>query len=111
LKEEHLVKVLVQRKHRYYDLVGPDVAKALEGLSVRKRLVSASKSAAGARSNRARVCESAPERAGLIGGALGAAILRLALKEKWVTRELDSRALYVTSSGRRELKSRFRLNA
>ena len=29
-----LVKVLVQGKHRYYSLAGPDVASALEGLSV-----------------------------------------------------------------------------
>src|SRR5271163_3678302 len=34
LKMEHLVKVLVQGKHRYYSLGGPDVAAALEGLSV-----------------------------------------------------------------------------
>jgi DNA-binding transcriptional ArsR family regulator len=34
LKEEKLVKMLVQGKHRYYSLQGPDVAKALEGLSV-----------------------------------------------------------------------------
>jgi hypothetical protein len=30
----HLVKVLVQGKHRFYSLEGPDVATALEGLSV-----------------------------------------------------------------------------
>jgi DNA-binding transcriptional ArsR family regulator len=34
LKVENLVKVLIQGKHRYYSLQGPDVAKALEGLSV-----------------------------------------------------------------------------
>ena len=34
LKAEHLVKVLVQGKHRYYSLEGPDVASTLEGLSV-----------------------------------------------------------------------------
>src|SRR5271163_3649648 len=34
LKAEHLVKVLVQGKHRFYSLEGPDVASALEGLSV-----------------------------------------------------------------------------
>ena len=34
LKTEHLVKVLVQGKHRYYSLEGPNVAAALEGLSV-----------------------------------------------------------------------------
>src|SRR5216684_199193 len=34
LKTAHLVKVLVQGKHRFYSLEGPDVASALEGLSV-----------------------------------------------------------------------------
>src|SRR5271169_7011259 len=34
LKTERLVKVLVQGKHRYYSLEGPNVARALEGLSV-----------------------------------------------------------------------------
>src|SRR6266496_21129 len=34
LKGEHLVKVLVQGKHRFYSLEGPNVANALEGLSV-----------------------------------------------------------------------------
>src|ERR1017187_10157875 len=33
LKTERLVKVLVQGKHRYYSLEGPNVASALEGLS------------------------------------------------------------------------------
>jgi DNA-binding transcriptional ArsR family regulator len=34
LKTAHLVKVLVQGKHRFYSLEGPDVASVLEGLSV-----------------------------------------------------------------------------
>ena len=34
LKEERLVKVLAQGKHRYYSLVGENVAAALEALSV-----------------------------------------------------------------------------
>src|SRR5258705_1380220 len=34
LKTEHLVKVLIQGKHRFYSLKGSDVACALEGLSV-----------------------------------------------------------------------------
>jgi DNA-binding transcriptional ArsR family regulator len=34
LKTARLVKVLVQGKHRFYSLDGPDVASALEGLSV-----------------------------------------------------------------------------
>ena len=34
LKAAHLVNVMVQGKHRFYSLAGPDVARALEGLSV-----------------------------------------------------------------------------
>src|SRR6266852_5176801 len=34
LKTEHLVKVLVQGKHRFYSLEGSNVASALESLSV-----------------------------------------------------------------------------
>lgn len=42
-----------------------------------------------------------------IAGALGAAILRVALKRKWVVQELDSRALQVTRHGEREMFTRF----
>ena len=34
LKTAHLIRVVVQGKHRYYSLEGPDVANVLEGLSV-----------------------------------------------------------------------------
>ncbi|MGA8910501.1 MAG: helix-turn-helix transcriptional regulator, partial [Acidobacteriaceae bacterium] len=34
LKGENLVKVFVQGRHRYYSLAGPNVARALERLSV-----------------------------------------------------------------------------
>jgi hypothetical protein len=44
-----------------------------------------------------------------MGGALGAAVLHVAVKRKWVIRELDSRALTVTSVGRREMLSKFGL--
>jgi DNA-binding transcriptional ArsR family regulator len=47
------------------------------------------------------------ERRPHVGGALGAAFLSLALARRWVARDLDSRALSVTSAGRRELTSRF----
>jgi DNA-binding transcriptional ArsR family regulator len=46
------------------------------------------------------------ERRPHIGGALGAAILKMALKRKWVIQDLDSRALSVTNLGRSEMKSR-----
>jgi len=47
------------------------------------------------------------ERRPHVGGALGAALLDVALKRKWVLQDLDSRALTVTSAGRRELRDRF----
>jgi len=49
------------------------------------------------------------ERRPHLGGALGAAILRMALKKKWVTRDADSRALSLTTLGRREMPARFGL--
>lgn len=47
------------------------------------------------------------ERQPHIGGALGAALLNTALKRKWVLQDLDSRALSVTTVGRREMRARF----
>ncbi len=47
------------------------------------------------------------ERRPHVGGALGAALLKIALKRKWVVQDLDSRALGVTSLGRREMLTRF----
>lgn len=49
------------------------------------------------------------ERRPHLGGALGAAVLNVALRKKWVTQDLDSRALEVTTFGRREMLSRFGL--
>jgi len=46
------------------------------------------------------------ERCPHLGGALAAAVLHLALKRKWVAPDLDSRALRVTSVGRREMLAR-----
>ncbi len=50
------------------------------------------------------------ERRPHLGGALGAALLKLALKKKWVTQDLDSRALTITNVGRREMRARFDLD-
>lgn len=47
------------------------------------------------------------ERRPHLGGAIGAALLKIALKRKWVLREFDSRALTVTPNGRREMAARF----
>jgi DNA-binding transcriptional ArsR family regulator len=174
LKTEHLVKVLVQGKHRYYSLDGPDVAMVLEGLSVlaggsrdpfvpttpsRLRaartcydhlagtvgvslhdrfralgwLSAGSKIDEGAysvtadgtrafealgididatrtlRRRFACACLDWSERRPHLGGALGAALLKVALKKKWVVHDLDSRALGVTGFGRREMLARFGL--
>lgn len=43
------------------------------------------------------------------GGSLGAALLQAALKRKWVTQDLDCRALTLTVQGRREFASRWGL--
>jgi DNA-binding transcriptional ArsR family regulator len=172
LKTAHLVKVLVQGKHRFYSLAGPEVASALEGLNVlaggpRHKFVpntpsrlraartcydhmagtlavslhdrfkalgwlSASSNGSdnaydltvsgtkalgdlgidieATRALRRRfacACLDWSERRPHIGGALGAALLKVALKRKWVVQDLDSRALGVTSLGRREMQARF----
>ncbi|KAB8045999.1 ArsR family transcriptional regulator [Janthinobacterium rivuli] len=43
------------------------------------------------------------ERRAHLGGALGAALLQLALRQRWAERELDSRALRLTPDGERRL--------
>ena len=47
------------------------------------------------------------ERRPHVGGALGTALLKVALNRKWVTQDLDSRALGITNPGRREMLTRF----
>lgn len=56
-------------------------------------------------------CVDWSERRPHLGGALGAALLNVALKRKWILQDLDSRALGVTSLGRREMMNRFGLQA
>jgi hypothetical protein len=172
----HLVKVLVQGKHRFYSVEGPDVATALEGLSVlaggsRAKFVPSPSSrlraartcydhlaasvgvllhdrfralgwlaGSNAKDNAnaydltpngtkafealgidieatrtlrrrfACACLDWSERRPHVGGALGAALLKVALKRKWVLEDLDSRVLDVTSIGRREMLTRFGLH-
>jgi len=55
-------------------------------------------------------CVDWSERRPHLGGALGAALLKVALKRKWVAQDLDSRALGVTSLGEREMLTRFGLH-
>jgi DNA-binding transcriptional ArsR family regulator len=54
-------------------------------------------------------CVDWSERRPHLGGALGAAVLDLALANRWLDRDLDSRALTLTRTGRRELQSRLGL--
>ncbi len=57
----------------------------------------------------ASACLDWSERRPHVGGALGAAVLKVALKRKWVTQDLDSRALTVTRIGQKEFLARFDL--
>jgi len=85
-----------------YDLT-VEGEKALEALNVNVEELRSS------RRRFAYACLDWSERRPHIGGALGLALLDAAIKRKWVTRDLDSRAIRVTNSGRRELLARFGL--
>jgi hypothetical protein len=54
-------------------------------------------------------CVDWSERRPHIGGALGNAILQVALKQQWFVQDLDSRALTLTAVGRRQMQARFGL--
>jgi DNA-binding transcriptional ArsR family regulator len=172
LKDDNLVRVFVQGRHRYYSIASPAVARALEGLSVlagaprncftpttpthlraarscydhlagviavglhdrfmserwlhstrtgnaydlsdaaARALTAVGVDVDFARTQRRRFafgCLDWSERRPHLGGALGAVLLSLALKKKWVARQFDSRALTVTTLGRREFHARFGL--
>jgi len=81
---------LTQAGERAFEALGIDI---VEARALRRRF--------------AYPCLDWSERRPHVGGALGAAVLKIALKRKWVVQELDSRALQVTGLGRRELLSRF----
>ncbi len=85
-----------------YDLTPPG-AKAFEALGVD---IKATRTL---RRRFAYPCVDWSERRPHVGGAVGAALLNVALKRKWVIQDLDSRALSVTRIGRREMSSRFGL--
>src|ERR1700730_13501617 len=55
-------------------------------------------------------CVDWSERRPHLGGALGAAFLKLALQRKWISQDLDSRALQVTRHGWRDMEQRFGLH-
>jgi DNA-binding transcriptional ArsR family regulator len=83
-----------------YDLT-EDGAKAFEALGIDLEATRA------LRRRFAFACLDWSERRPHVGGALGAAVLNVALKKKWVVQDLDSRALSVTRAGRREMLTRF----
>jgi len=56
-------------------------------------------------------CVDWSERRPHLGGAIGAALLHVALQRKWVIPDLDSRALTVTRVGRREMMRSFGLES
>jgi DNA-binding transcriptional ArsR family regulator len=85
-----------------YDLT-PDGAKAFEALGIDIKAIR------GLRRRFAYACVDWSERRPHVGGAVGAALLNVALKRKWVVQDLDSRALTITGLGRREMLTRFGL--
>jgi DNA-binding transcriptional ArsR family regulator len=57
----------------------------------------------------ASACLDWSERRPHLGGALGAMFLSVCIERKWLARDLDSRALSLTTRGRNELERRFGL--
>ena len=98
----HEIGWLVSDGGTAYDLT-PEGAKAFAGLGIDLE------AARGLRRRFACACLDWSERRPHMGGALGAALLNLTLKRKWVTQDLDSRALSITRTGQREMLSRFGL--
>ena len=173
LKEQNLVQLLAQGKHRYYSLAGEEVAAALEALmrvagvprpefvpSTPDRLRQArtcydhmagtvavgmhdymtrhrwldtagdtgyllsEEGEAGfvrlgldpekVRKSRRRFacsCLDWSERRPHLGGALGAELLAMLLRDGWIERDFDSRALAITREGKRHFKRVFALEA
>ena len=81
--------------------VTPAGASALDGLGIDVEQIR------GQRRRFAFACLDWSERRAHLGGALAAAVLDVALRRRWVTREPGSRALSVTPSGRRDMAKRF----
>jgi DNA-binding transcriptional ArsR family regulator len=86
-----------------YDLT-PGGAKAFEALGIDIQTIRT------LRRRFAYACVDWSERRPHVGGAVGAALLNVVLKRKWVIQDLDSRALTITRVGRREMLTRFGLH-
>ena len=86
-----------------YDLT-PRGAKSFEALGIDVEATRA------LRRRFAYPCVDWSERRPHVGGAVAAALLNVALKRKWLTQDLDSRALTITKLGRSELLTRFGLH-
>ena len=90
--------VLVSNGERTYD-ISPEGAKKLRILGIDVDSLRTM------RRKFAYPCVDWSERQPHIGGALGAALLAAFNRKKWVTRDLDSRALDITRLGQREAMS------
>jgi DNA-binding transcriptional ArsR family regulator len=93
------LKWLIESGDRTYALT-PDGERGLARLGIDLAATRA------LRRHFATACLDWSERRYHLGGALGAAILELALKRRWIVRDLDSRIVSLTALGRRELKTR-----
>jgi DNA-binding transcriptional ArsR family regulator len=80
-----------------------DGSRGLAGLSIDVGVMSA------LRRRLAYGCLDWSERRCHLGGALGAALLEIALKRRWVTRDLDGRGLSISGAGRRDMLKVFGL--
>jgi DNA-binding transcriptional ArsR family regulator len=83
----------------------PTGTKAFEALGMKVEALRA------LRRRFAYTCVDWSERRPHLGGALGAALLTVAVQRKWVRQDLDSRSLSVTKLGRQEMATRFGLRA
>lgn len=87
---------------KLYDLT-PDGARAFRSLGIDIEMVRS------LRRRFAYACMDWSERRPHLAGAVGAAVLNFALARRWVIRDLTSRALILTRTGRREMLTRFGL--
>jgi DNA-binding transcriptional ArsR family regulator len=102
LRSLHWIRATHAGKENTFELT-PDGAAAMAGLGI---------DLDAARAQRRRFaygCLDWSERRFHLAGAMGAALLSLLLRRRWVERDMDSRALLVTANGRRELRHRFEI--